>query len=273
MHVVPLPSEDELAEEYRHEYYAREKPLYIERYREDLEWWTMVYVERLETFERLVGPGRRKLLEIGSGPGFFLQAGKERGWDVLGVEPAVKAWEHAQSLGLEVLNDVFDDEVRCRLPLFDGVHLSAVLEHVPNPAQMLRAIGDTLNPGGVLCVVVPNDFSEFQRASRETEGLRPWWIAPPHHLNYFNFDSLEALVERMGFTVEVRDTTFPIDMFLLMGEDYVDNDEVGRSCHRRRMRFETNLQRAGLVELKQRFYRACAGLGIGREIVLFARKR
>ena len=37
-HIIPIPSHEELREIYRSEYYATEKPLYIERNQEDQEW-------------------------------------------------------------------------------------------------------------------------------------------------------------------------------------------------------------------------------------------
>ena len=51
-HIIPIPSDEELEETYRHDYYTKEKPLYIERYREDLDWWNLVYTQRYEIFEQ-----------------------------------------------------------------------------------------------------------------------------------------------------------------------------------------------------------------------------
>ena len=51
-HIVAIPTEEELEKSYRHDYYTQEKPLYIERYREDLDWWDMVYTRRYEVLEK-----------------------------------------------------------------------------------------------------------------------------------------------------------------------------------------------------------------------------
>jgi len=57
--------------------------MYIERDLEDSEWLNLVYSERYDAFERLLGLKRRRLLDVGSGPGRFLQHGVERGgWTV-----------------------------------------------------------------------------------------------------------------------------------------------------------------------------------------------
>ena len=51
IHLNPVPSEDDLDRVYREEYYRDEKPLFIERVREDLAWWESVYNDRYEFFE------------------------------------------------------------------------------------------------------------------------------------------------------------------------------------------------------------------------------
>ena len=55
--------------------------------------------DRLESFEALLPANRRRLLDIGSGPGFFLKSAASRGWNVLGVEPSRQAAAHAKRLG------------------------------------------------------------------------------------------------------------------------------------------------------------------------------
>ena len=70
-HVIPIPHPDDLDETYRGDYYTVEKPLYLERSREDQQWWDTAYSDRYDTFERLLSSGRRRLLDVGSGPGLF----------------------------------------------------------------------------------------------------------------------------------------------------------------------------------------------------------
>lgn len=270
-HIVPIPTQAELEAVYRQEYYSVEKPLYLERHREDLEWWNLVYSERYDTFEKLLSPDRRRILDVGSGPGFFLLHGQRRGWHTLGIEPSAQAVAHSRQLGLRIVEDFLTEQTAMQLGKFDVVHMSEVMEHIPDPAGMLRMAHSLITPGGLLCVVAPNDYNPFQHALRLVCGYQSWWVAPPHHINYFDFDSLDRLLTRCGFESSLREATFPIDLFLLMGDNYVGNDAVGRQCHGRRKRLEQNLDRAGLREVKRSLYRALAARGIGREVVLFGR--
>jgi SAM-dependent methyltransferase len=272
-HAYPVPSAEELEHVYRHEYYATEKPLYIERYREDQTWWDLVNDDRLDDLEAVLGGRRGRLLDVGSGPGLFLERGRSRGWSVVGIEPSSQAAAHSKSRGLEIVEEFLDAQIGPRLGRFDAVHSAAVFEHLPDPAGMLEVIREMLLPGGALVVVVPNDENPIQRAAVATQGLEPWWVGPPHHLNYFTPKSLSALIARSGFDVTDVYTSFPLDQFLLMGDVYIGKDDVGRAVHRRRMAFELAMDAAGERPARRALQRAQAAAGIGREAVVVARRR
>ena len=76
-----------------------------------------------------------------------------------------------------------------------------------------------------------------------------------------------------GFTVLHQESTFPIDLFLLMGDNYIGNDEVGRKCHTRRMNFEKAILQSdnNLFDIKK-LYSFFSEIGIGREIFMIGRK-
>ena len=270
-HIIPIPTPSELENVYKNEYYTSEKPLYIKRAIEDVDWWDLVYSEYYDLFEKYLPQNRRKLLEIGSGPGFFLKHGTERGWDVLGVEPSVKAAEHSKSMGLNVINGFFDENMVDSIGNFDVVYLHEVLEHVPNPADIVEFAKKILNLGGLICLIVPNDYNSLQNILAEHLNYDEWWIAPPHHINYFSFDSLKNLIESKQFkTLEIT-TTFPMELFLLMGDNYVGNDSLGRLCHNKRKTLDLNLKK-GNPDKKDELYKSLAKLNIGREVVIIGQK-
>lgn len=273
-HVVPLPDHGQLQEVYEQDYYSAEKPFYIEHYQADRDWWNAVYARRYAFLEAQLPPSRRRLLDVGSGPGLFLAHGRDRGWQTQGIEPSRQAAAYCQAqLGLDVLHAFLDRRTAAGLGKFDVINMGEVLEHLPDPAQMLGLAHALLEDGGLLCLIVPNDFNPFQIVLNRRLGFRPWWVAPPHHLNYFDQTSLAELVERCGFDILRQETTFPIDIFLLMGENYIDDPGLGRACHRRRMKFEQTLLEQGHGDLLGSLYQAFAQLKLGREIVLFARRR
>jgi SAM-dependent methyltransferase len=269
-HVLPLPTAEELSVLYGDQFYSHEKPKYLTNAEEDKDWWMLTYAAWYALLEKHM-QGRR-LLDVGSGPGYFLDAGKSRGWETLGFEPSKEAAEYSRKRGLAVVADFFTAEkVRDQAP-FDAVALSLVLEHVPDPIALLEDARRVLSPGGLLFVVVPNDYNPLQKILREQRGFAPWWVSPKHHLNYFNFESLPRALARAGFETLELEAAYPMELFLLGGRNYVGNDEVGRACHKERKEFETALYRSNPA-LLARIYHAFAQEGLGRQVIAVARVR
>jgi SAM-dependent methyltransferase len=216
------------------------------------------------------------LLDIGCGPGFFLKTAIARGWEAHGIEPSAQAAAHARSLGAAITEGFFNAQSAAAPEFqnasFDVVNLTNVLEHVPDAAATLKRAAGLLPPGGILCVGVPNDFSPFQIAAKSAAKTGEWWLAPPHHLNYFDFESLEGAITKLGLTVVERTTSFPMEAFVMMGDNYVGDAGLGRACHGKRKNFDFAFEKAGLTHLRRDFYKALAGMGIGREAVVIAAK-
>lgn len=271
-HAVPLPHPAQLAREYAENYYAEAKPTYLADAAADQAWAKLFQDDRLDAIAAALGRDTGTLIEIGSGPGFFLDSAVARGWRTIGVEPSRQAAGFAQERGLIVHNRTFADAISHGLPHADVIAATNVLEHIPDPIETLQMAISLLKPGGVMCLTVPNDFSPLQIAAQDGKGHAPWWIAPPHHLNYFDFGSLEALLVRLGLNPVERLTSFPMEAFLLMGDDYVSNPATGRDCHRRRMNFDLAFEAAGIGAVRRRLYGALAAAGIGREATVIAVK-
>jgi SAM-dependent methyltransferase len=145
----------------------------------------------LEQIERHVD-GRR-LLDLGCWVGYLLAEARDRGWDVLGVEPSAFAAAHARdTFGLEVVED---DLLTAELPAgaFDAIVLGDVIEHLTDPLAALERIRPLLAPGGVLFLTVPDAGSRLARAMG-----RRWWSVIPTHVQYFSRHSLSLLLRRAG---------------------------------------------------------------------------
>jgi SAM-dependent methyltransferase len=222
----------------------------------------------LKTF----APGPR-VLDVGCGTGETLDFLKAQGFTTSGIEPSAEASAAAVERGLDVKNFTLEEFVEHRrttagTPL-DAVLLLCVLEHVPDPVGTIQAAKALLAPGGLVGIRVPNDFNEIQLTAREQLSKKPWWIAVPDHINYFTFESLHALLDRLGFDVVYSQGDFPMEMFLLMGDDYVGNEEVGSACHQRRVRFENAID----PDLRRRMYTAMASAGVSRDCLVFGKVR
>jgi SAM-dependent methyltransferase len=270
-HLDPLPDAAALRDTYRRHYYDTVKPDYLAKEASEASFWALEHQDKLDAFAALRGRRGGRVLDIGCSGGFFVAHANRNGWSGLGIEPSEQAAAHARGLGVTVVERFLDDVDWPALGMFDAVHLKLVLEHLADPAAVLRAARERLHPDGILCVQVPNDFNALQGAVQATLETPSWWVAPPYHVNYFDFASLRRLCDRTGFAVVREDTTFPMELFLLMGEHYVGDDTVGRACHQKRMALEERLAAAGLNDLRRQASRALAAVGLGREAIVYAR--
>ena len=230
-----------------------------------------LYADILAALEENGAPGPKRLLDLGCGTGELGAFMKEKGWEVVGIEPSHEAAEIASSRGLQVSRltmDEFIDRNPNHHSHFGAVTMVNVLEHVPNPVRVLRSARTLLCAGGAAVVVVPNDFNPLQLAARDVLQKGEWWVSVPDHINYFSHESLGAVLADCGYHVVQSQATFPMEMFLLMGDDYVGNPDIGRACHEKRVRFETSLP----GEARRRLYRSLAQAGLGRQCIAVGRR-
>lgn len=244
VHAVPIPDDEQLKDFYSKRYYQDAKPDYAKQHAGDKDWWNLVYRERYERFEQYL---RRKgsILDVGSGPGFFLSTGARLGWTVTGIEPSEAASEYSRQLGVNCITSSFDAESIKTLGTYDVIQINQAIEHIPNPKLIIDICNTLLAKDGLICIIAANDFNPLQKIARDVHGLPDWWVVPPEHLNYFTIESLSTLISRCGFEVVNRTATFPIDIFLLMGENYVSDDSIGKECHRRRKCLEFAFEEHG----------------------------
>ena len=274
-HITPLFSQEEVDTFYSEEFYQNEIETYIKSHQKDSDWSSIEHNEKLNFFEKnLLKGSSKKILDIGSGPGFFLKAASEKGWDVLGFEPGLPAFEFStKHLGLNVVKDFFNEETYDKYGKFDVVHLNNVLEHLLNPIEILKLAHKILLPNGIICITSPNDFNPLQLMAVDYLKKEPWWVVPRHHINYFNSSSLKVVLERTQFKFLYETTSFPLEFFMFMGDDYINNPKVGSKIHSKRVNLEKSFSNANNTELKRKIYDKFCNLEIGREITVFYRKK
>ena len=264
-HLSPMPAREELESLYAEHYYD-DNPGWLDKERTERAYWDLEHDDKLSDWATLLGAPTARLLDVGCSGGLLLERARERGWDTLGIEPSEHALAETRRLGLNVIPGFYED---ADVPAgsVDVVHTKLVFEHLRDPAHFVRWARGVLAPGGVLSVQAPNDFNRLQVQARERLGIEPWWVAPPVHLNYFSFASVERLLSAHGFQPRLRDASFPVEWFLLMGENYVGDDVVGTAIHAKRIALETELEAAGL---RRPLHRHLASQGVGRELIVHA---
>ena len=106
----------------------------------------------IDSIARLPG---KSVLDVGCGGGILAESMAKRGARVKGIDLSDRALKVAQLHLLETklavdYEQVSVEDVAAREPArYDAVTCMELLEHVPDPAAMVRACADALRPGGL----------------------------------------------------------------------------------------------------------------------------
>ena len=271
-HVKPIPKLEHLEKMYSHQFYQKIKPHYLKKDESEINYWNITFDDKLDIFNKKIKKKNKKILDIGCGGGFFLQRAKKRKFSVLGIEPSSTAAAYARSKGILIVESTFESFVKTNKEKFDVIHAKFFLEHVQNPIQICKECYKLLKPNGIICFTVPNDFNVLQKIITDKLNKKPYWIAPSEHINYFSLASLEKLLKKFKFKPFLSEASFPLELFLLFGLDYLENDKIGKKIHSMRMDFESSLFVSQNNPLKRDLYSYFAKKGIGREITIYAKK-
>jgi 2-polyprenyl-3-methyl-5-hydroxy-6-metoxy-1,4-benzoquinol methylase len=135
-----------------------------------------------------------RYLDVGCSTGFVVEAAREAGWDAVGTDLNPSAVEFGRSRGLDLRTTTLEAG-GFEAGTFDAISLFDVLEHLIEPAAVLRSCARLLRPGGIVFLYVPN----YDSASRLLMGKDAHFIWPTHHLNYYTPVTIRDLLAREGY--------------------------------------------------------------------------
>jgi 2-polyprenyl-3-methyl-5-hydroxy-6-metoxy-1,4-benzoquinol methylase len=196
-----FPTDEELRVLYGDEYLARwgiDGPTRLAQVRSMKE---ATYRHLLAKVQQHTRTGR--WLDLGCALGFLLGVAREAGFDAYGIDRNESAVALARcEFGDRVHAGLLDDAAFPGL-LFEVISLIDVVEHVPDPAALLRSVRERLVPDGILVAVLPNARSLVRRL------LGPRWPHyTPEHLYYWSPENISAFLEAEGWRVRALHTGF-----------------------------------------------------------------
>jgi len=179
------------------------KSIYVDK--NILQWF--VHNKRFKEVKKLVEPSGGKLLDIGSADGVFTKVILDKskanmmiGVDVLkhSVDWARKHWKKEKKLQFEVADA---HELTFKKSSFDAVFAIEVLEHVYEPAVVLKEIERVLKKNGYAVFLVPAETLLFRIAwFFWTKSKGKIWKGT--HVHAYSGDFLIQLAKATGFKIE-----------------------------------------------------------------------
>jgi 2-polyprenyl-3-methyl-5-hydroxy-6-metoxy-1,4-benzoquinol methylase len=144
--------------------------------------------------QAITGLRAGRVLDIGSGYGFFRVALRDAGFEQEGLEVSAFARTVAQSsYDLESHGGLLGEHWTEWTERFDVVAMFDLIEHLRDPEELLAQTASVLRPGGYLAVKTPNIDCP------EAEVFGPWYHSlKREHLGFFSARSLTAAAARHG---------------------------------------------------------------------------
>lgn len=184
---------------------------------------------------------RTAVLDIGSGMGTFLVAAKSHYQDAVGLDVSAQMAAFVEKqLGVKVFVEQFESFKYNKK--FSLIHMSHVMEHIPNPKQWLDKAREILEPGGILVINVPNKFSFSFRLQHlfvklgVKKQFSDAWADPsrtPDHLFEPTVPSMRRFLEENNYQV--------LDFFSYSRRDPVSNSSAVSKFTNRVMHIGSNL--------------------------------
>ncbi|HKI90227.1 MAG TPA: class I SAM-dependent methyltransferase [Draconibacterium sp.] len=157
-----------------------------------------------------------RLLDVGTGTGFFPNEMKRHGWQVTGTEKSSDARTFAKNkFNLELLpaQELFNLDNH----QFDVITLWHVLEHIHRLNENMDTFSKLLKDRGKMIIAVPN------HSSYDALHYREFWAAwdVPRHIWHFSPAQMKTFGEKHGFKL-ISAHTMPFDSFYvsLLSEKY-----------------------------------------------------
>lgn len=148
----------------------------------------------LGSIDGLVALEGKSLIDIGCGGGFLVRVAAEAGMIAEGIEANASMVSWARENGLNVSQgDVLQLQESGRH--FDVVVLSAILEHLENPGDLLRQCKGILREGGMVVISQASFDGLLPR-------IFPWgWYGwqPKEHYWHFTPNCFSELAQRAGY--------------------------------------------------------------------------
>ena len=182
VYMNPRPTEEEVVKFYSEVYRELYKPLTPEEYDKRRDSFARERAKFIEKAISKYNVSGKTILDVGCATGNFLGFWKDKGWEVVGVEPDSNYADYAEKHGVSILRGTVDN-VDLPENHFDIVTLFHTLEHLVDPIGSLAEIKKTLKDNGALFIEVPN--VNYLKV-RTLKGRTKETFYTPEHIYYFS---------------------------------------------------------------------------------------
>lgn len=163
--------------------------------------YTAIYWGVLKAFRDSEIKEGAKILEVGSGLGYFTHALNKAGYKAEGLEYSETATNFAREFFRNnYTQGTIEEYAKNNKEKYDVVVATEVIEHVENPESFIGAFLEVLRPGGKIIITTPNKDVHPKGTIWETDYA-------PKHLWWFSEKGLRVIADHFGKSFSSVDFT------------------------------------------------------------------
>ena len=204
------PTAESILEQYKEDYIPPDEKL------DNLKTSRVIFKKILGSFWYKIGgyygiseiKVKGRFLDVGCANGDTLEAARNMGADVYGIELNPKFVKICKDKSLNVHCGILEDSAYPN-DYFDIIWMSQVIEHLQSPKNSLKEIQRILKPGGRLYILCPNAGSYLAKFFGKY--WHGWHI--PFHFYAYTKETIIKSVTECGFKVEKLIATTPYHFF------------------------------------------------------------
>lgn len=170
---------------------------------------------KFSSHEKLINfvPPNSQVLDVGCSKGYIAREIKKKGCSVVGIdlnnEDLNEAKKHCDRT---ILGDVTKKDIKEK---FDVIILGDIIEHVSQPADLLKKLHGNLNKGGHILISTPNIVNIYPRlkiflGSFDYEDIG---FFDRTHLRFFTLKTFKKMIADSGYSIVSLEFT-PIPIYL-----------------------------------------------------------
>jgi 2-polyprenyl-3-methyl-5-hydroxy-6-metoxy-1,4-benzoquinol methylase len=198
--VYPLPKKEENIKYYENDYVKNMSDL-KESYKNKnniqlMDKFKKIAENYVDSIKSIVSK-EQKMMEIGSGYGWFIEKMRKEGYTIDGVEVGENRAQLAfQRSGITLTNHDFMFNHSPMRQDYDVIFMFHVLEHLNDPITFLNNVKSIMKPSSTLIIEVPNYYDNIKQLSSAYNNFSYFRA----HLSYFTPNTLTSLLNKTGFS-------------------------------------------------------------------------
>ena len=153
------------------------------------------YDNEIQLIKKIFKDKRIRVLEFGSGWGFWASRAKESGLDVDAFELSKTRIEYMKKKGINVIESLKEN-----VNHYDFIYSDQTIEHISDPHQIFKGFLPNLKRGGFILLNYPTSFKLKKLLSKNYKPKKDA-AHPLEHINIFNRQSLSCLIKNYNLDI------------------------------------------------------------------------